>query len=67
MKKQPVRRLDLKKKTITQLNEQGANQAQGGTLTTTSIIVMTAGCVTNTCATDITKTITSIRPPGTSV
>jgi hypothetical protein len=66
MKQQPVRRLDLKKKTIARLNDNDAQVAQGGTI---SIIVATTGCatfgcvpnLTNGCMTDFTRTI---RPPS---
>ncbi|MBL7726922.1 MAG: class I lanthipeptide [Dinghuibacter sp.] len=60
MKQNPVRKLNLGKKTIARLNEQEAKAAQGGTLTTSSIIVVTGGCVTGGCATDITRTIRTI-------
>lgn len=60
MKQNPVRKLNLGKKTIARLNEQEVKQAQGGTLTTTSVIYVTAGCVTNGCITDFTRTIRTI-------
>ncbi|MBL7726921.1 MAG: class I lanthipeptide [Dinghuibacter sp.] len=61
MKQAPVRKLNLGKKTIARLNEQEAKAAQGGTLTT-SIIVYTGGCVTNSCGSDFTRTIRTILP-----
>lgn len=58
MKQKTPRKLNLGKKTIARLNETEAKAAQGGTLT--SIIVVTGGCVTGGCATDITRTIRTI-------
>lgn len=59
MEKKPFRKLDLKKKTISRLVQ---NSAQVGGDSWTTIIYQTAGCVTNTCMTDITRTISTIRP-----
>lgn len=61
MKQKPVRKLNLGKKTIARLNEAEANAANGGTLTTTTIIYATNGCgITNGCGSDFTRTIRTI-------
>jgi hypothetical protein len=64
MKQQPVRKLDLKKKTVSRLNENEAQVAQGGTFGTISIIYVTGGCgITNGCGSDFTRPRT-ILPSG---
>ncbi|MCX6317707.1 MAG: hypothetical protein NTW29_10470 [Bacteroidetes bacterium] len=57
LQKKPVRKLDLKKKTISRLT-QGQTQANGDSWT--SIIYQTGGCVTNGCGSDFTRTSISI-------
>ena len=59
MEKKPMRKLDLKKKTISRLSQQ-STQMNNDSWTT--IIYQTGGCVTNGCMTDITRTISSIFP-----
>lgn len=59
MEKKPIRKLDLKKKTVSRL---GQNSAQYGGDSWTTIIYQTGGCVTNSCGSDFTRTISSIRP-----
>ena len=59
MDKKPMRKLDLKKKTISRLSQQ-STQMNNDSWTT--IIYQTGGCVTNGCMTDITRTISSIFP-----
>ncbi|MEQ1675786.1 MAG: hypothetical protein ABL876_03720 [Chitinophagaceae bacterium] len=61
MDKKPIRKLELKKKTVSRL---GQNQMQFGGDSWTSIIYQTAGCVTRGCMTDITRTSISINPTG---
>lgn len=61
MEKKTVRKLELKKKTISRLSP-GQVQANGDSWTT--VIYQTAGCVTRGCATDITRTISSIYTSG---
>ncbi|MBL7746432.1 MAG: hypothetical protein JNM19_03340 [Chitinophagaceae bacterium] len=62
MDKKPIRKLELKKKTISRL---GQNQMQLGGDSWTTIIYQTAGCgITNGCGSDFTRTISSIRPTG---
>ncbi len=61
MDKKPIRKLDLKKKTISRLSQ---NPMQFGADSWTTIIYQTGACVTNGCATDFTRTISSIRPTG---
>lgn len=55
--KKPVRKLELKKKTISRLTT-GQSQANGDSWTT--IIYQTGGCVTNGCGSDFTRTSISI-------
>ena len=62
MQQKPFRKLDLKKKTISKLSQQGTQNYGGDSWTT--IIYQTAGCLTRGCATDITRTSISINPPG---
>lgn len=57
MEKKPVRKLDLKKKTISRLSET-PKQMNGDSWTT--IIYQTAGCVTQSCGSDFTRTISII-------
>ncbi|MCX6317706.1 MAG: hypothetical protein NTW29_10465 [Bacteroidetes bacterium] len=57
MNNRPVRKLELKKKTVSRLT-QGQVQANGDSWTT--IIYQTAGCITRGCATDFTRTSISI-------
>jgi hypothetical protein len=57
MQKKPIRKLDLKKKTITRL---GQNQTQANADSWTTIIYQTGGCVTNGCGSDFTRTSISI-------
>jgi hypothetical protein len=66
MQQKPVKKLSLNKKTVTRLNELQTKQLEGGSLyTTTIIIVASAGCVTNGCMTDFTRTIrTTISQPS---
>jgi len=59
MEKKPIRKLDLKKKTVSRLSQQ-TTQMNNDSWTT--IIYQTGGCITNGCATDITRTISSIFP-----
>ncbi len=54
MQKKSTRKLFLKKKTISRLSP---NQTQSNGDSWTTIIYYTAGCVTQGCATDITRTI----------
>jgi hypothetical protein len=61
MEKKPIRKLELKKKTVSRLSQ---NQVQYGGDSWTTIIYQTGGCVTNGCMTDFTRTISSIRPTG---
>ena len=61
MEKKPIRKLELKKKTVSRLSQ---NQLHYGGDSWTTIIYQTGGCVTNGCATDFTRTISSIRPTG---
>lgn len=59
MEKKPDRKLELKKRTISRLN-QGQNNMNADSWTT--IIYQTGACVTNGCMTDFTRTISTIRP-----
>ncbi|MBL7731359.1 MAG: hypothetical protein JNM88_09285 [Chitinophagaceae bacterium] len=59
MEKKPAHKLELKKRTISRLN-QGQNNMNADSWTT--IIYQTGACVTNGCMTDITRTISTIRP-----
>lgn len=62
MEKQPIRKLELKKKTISKLSQ---NQMQFGGDSWTTIIYQTGGCgITNGCGSDFTRTISSIHPSG---
>ncbi|MBL7731358.1 MAG: hypothetical protein JNM88_09280 [Chitinophagaceae bacterium] len=61
MEKKPVRKLELKKKTISRLNQA---QASMNADSWTTIIYQTAGCVTRGCGSDFTRTISSIYPSG---
>jgi len=63
MEKKPIRKLELKKKTISRL---GQNHMQFGADSWTTIIYQTGACVTRGCATDITRTTISIsiNPTG---
>jgi hypothetical protein len=67
MQQKTVKKLSLSKKTITRLNEGQLKQVEGGSLyTTTSIIIATAGCVTNRCGSDFTRPGTTVISIGTS-
>lgn len=69
MKQKSIKKLDLKKKTITQLDKQGSMAVQGGTgICATGVCYISAicyvtaacatlGCVTRGCATDFTRPI----------
>jgi len=62
MEKKPIRKLELKKKTISQLSQKQMNSDGGESW---SIIYVTGGCgITNGCGSDFTRAITSIRPTG---
>ena len=60
MQNQPVRKLQLKKKTVSKLSQQGT-QNYGDSWTT---IYASMGCITRGCMTDITRTSISINPTG---
>lgn len=57
MEKKTVRKLELKKKTISRLSP---NQSQANGDSWTTIIYQTGACVTNGCMTDITRTISIV-------
>lgn len=57
MQKKPARKLDLKKKTISQLSPA---QSQSNADSWTTIIYQTGGCVTNGCGSDFTRTISIV-------
>ncbi|MBK6829056.1 MAG: hypothetical protein IPP99_11135 [Chitinophagaceae bacterium] len=59
MEKKPMRKLDLKKKTISRLSQQ-STQMNNDSWTT--IIYQTGGCITQGCGSDFTRTISSIFP-----
>ncbi|HRG82344.1 MAG TPA: hypothetical protein PLO99_07495 [Chitinophagaceae bacterium] len=59
MEKKPMRKLDLKKKTISRLSQQ-STQMNNDSWTT--IIYQTGGCITQSCGSDFTRTISSIFP-----
>ncbi|HEV7781397.1 MAG TPA: hypothetical protein VGO58_09025 [Chitinophagaceae bacterium] len=60
MQKQSIRKLELKKKTISKLSQGHMNSYDAGSWTTISI-VQTAGCVTQGCGSDFTRTSISIN------
>jgi hypothetical protein len=61
MGKKPIRKLELKKKTISRL---GQNQLQFGADSWTTIIYQTGACITRGCGSDFTRTSISINPTG---
>ncbi len=61
MGKKPVRKLELKKKTISRLSP---SQSQANDDSWTTVIYQTAGCVTRGCATDFTRTISIVFTSG---
>ncbi|MEQ1675787.1 MAG: hypothetical protein ABL876_03725 [Chitinophagaceae bacterium] len=61
MDKKPIRKLELKKKTVSRLSQ---NQMQFGGDSWTSIIYQTGSCVTRSCGSDFTRTSISINPTG---
>ena len=62
MQQKPVRKLELKKKTISRLSQ---NQVQFGADSWTTIIYQTGGCVTQGCGSDFTRvTRTIVLPTG---
>jgi Fe-S cluster assembly iron-binding protein IscA len=58
MQQKQVKKLELKKKTITRLSENQNRQVEGGSII--SIIVVTGGCVSAGCATDFTRVTRTI-------
>lgn len=59
MQKQSIRKLELKKKTISKLSQGQMNNYDAGSWTT--IIYQTGHCITQGCGSDFTRTI-SINP-----
>ncbi len=57
LQKKPVRKLELKKKTISRLSP---NQSQANDDSWTTIIYQTGGCVTRGCGSDFTRTISIV-------
>jgi hypothetical protein len=56
MQKKPMRKLELKKKTVSKLSQQQMNSNADSW----TIIYQTAGCVTNGCGSDFTRVTRTI-------